>query len=163
MLTMDGLAIVLREGRIPVALRGFILVLAVGIGVVIPAPYLVHAEWTRPAPVLLLAVTVILVAVTFAAFLLRVALVRPAELRLDPDTGTATCRRGGGWLVRVDEFPLAALSPPRVILRDSEEGRFAILRQPLPRGRAPEAAAFRSEDEALLWRDRIAALIAAAQ
>lgn len=164
MLEQDGRAIIVTEKPLPWPLRIFALILGLGIGIVVPAPFLIHADWGWPetpaaAGTLLVAVFAILAGVSFGLFLLWLVTVRAATLRLDPESGRASVIRGRGALAGRRDFALTDLPAPLVILRDSEDGRYPVLRLPLPQGRAFELAHFTTQAEAEIWRDRIAAML----
>lgn len=94
-------------------------------------------------------------------FFLRAALVSPMELVLDPVSDQVhRLRRGHGQAVRRDAFALRELSAPQVMMREGATSPQLRLR--LPKGRAFVATGFHNQGDAELWRDRIAAVIAAA-
>jgi hypothetical protein len=139
----------------------FTLGLGAGLAIVVPAPFLVHADWTTPSFTLLLAALFIVLPIAAGVFFIRVALVSAVDLRLDPATGQVTRKLRGPITRRVEHFPLSALAPPIVFMRDSiEEQAFPILRLRLPTGRTIDICCCRDLAEAELWRDRIMAMMA---
>ena len=161
MLTTDGPAIVFREAPPTPELRLFALVLAIGIGLILPAIFLVNVTRETPVSHLLLVGGIVVATVSLGGFFLRLALVGVAELRLDPQTGLATRILRGPLGHRCDHFPLSALAPPEVFVRPSEDGDVPILRLRLPNGRPLDAACYHSRTEAEAWRDRIRRLLPA--
>lgn len=158
----DG-RILCREGPMPLALRGFALVLALGCGGVIPYVFLSNLRWDTPVTHRLIVLGCALFALMVGAFLLLVALVRPVTLALDPVAGQVIRSRSGDPRKVLARFALSDLPQPQVLMRDSEEGVYPVLRLSLPRGRPFDATGFRDPDEAEVWRARIARLIASAQ
>lgn len=163
MITQEDGRILCREGRMPWPLRLFALVLALGCGGMIPAVFLFHLRWDTPPVAMLLVFGCVAFALYVGGMMLLVALVRPMVLVLDPATGEVTRARRGDLRDVTDRFRLADLPPPQVVMRDSEEGIYPVLRLALPRGRAFEVADLRDRAEAEQWRDRIDAIIKTAR
>jgi len=162
MLVQEQDAIIYRERPLGLPLRLFILVLAAGLTIVVPAPFLIHADWASFSPTLLLAAACIAFAVSVGLFFLVVAFASATELRLDGRTGQAVRILRGPIVNRRDCYPLAQLGAPDVSMRESsEDGPYPILTLPLPTGGALTMACFADRAEAELWRDRIAALLSA--
>jgi hypothetical protein len=162
MLIQEQDAIVYRETPLNLPLRLFILVLAAGLTIVVPAPFLIHADWTSFSPTLLLAAACIAFAVSVGIFFLVVALVSATELRLDGRTGQAVRILRGPVVNRRDCYPLSQFGEPDVSMRESsEDGPYPILTLKLPTGGALTMACFADRAEAELWRGRIATLLSA--
>lgn len=160
MLVQEQDAIVYREKPLNLPLRLFILVLAAGLTIVVPAPFVIHADWSSFSPTLLLAAACIAFSVSVGLFFLVVALVSATELRLDGRTGQAVRILRGPIVNRHDCYPLAGFGKPDIAMRDSsEDGPYPILTLKLPTGGALTMACFADRAEAELWRDRIAALL----
>ena len=155
MLTMDRGIITCRQTPLPPALRLFSGFLGIGIGTVIPGAWISNVTAATPAPVLLLVALVTAVTVAFGVFLIVVSLVSATELRIDP-RGGATRIRCGPLLNDRAQIPRSAFSPPEVVMRDSEDGPFPILRLPVQGHRRMEFTCFDTRAEAEAWRDVIA-------
>ena len=161
MLSMDQGIILYRETPLPLALRGFIAFIGISCGLGIPAAWLANASLSMPLPALALLAVVVVVCPGFCVVLVGLALVSTTELRIDPALDSVTRTRRGPLLNDVNHFPRHGIGPPVVTMRDAEDGPFPVLRLPLQRGKWIEMASFSSRDEADLWRDRIAAALAA--
>jgi len=157
MLTSDGKAIIYREKRIHPALRMFAVFLGLGLATVIPAPFVMHAQWGTPSPILLLAAFCIVFPIAVGALFVLIGLASSTELRLDPATRRAERRLRGPIVNRHESFRFSEMPAPEVVMcHNSEDGPFPILRLPLPRGRRLDMACFANRAEAEAWRDRIA-------
>jgi hypothetical protein len=155
MLRTEGEAILYRETPLPLGLRLFALGIGLSVGVMVPLPFLIHADWATPSPMLLLAAACIAFPAVVGGFLVIVGLASASELRLDPATGRGERRLRGPILNRHDHFALADLPPPEVRIRASEEGDYPILRVRLPGRRFLDVAGFVDRAEAERWRARI--------
>jgi hypothetical protein len=162
MLTEQGQAIIFRQGRLPLALRLFTLVLGLGVGIAIPVPFVIYPDWGTPSLTLLVAVFCIVFPAAVGAVFVVMALASSTELRLDPATGAATRILRGPVLRRRETYPLSALEPPVLIMRDSEEGAYPVLRMRLPKWPVVEMCDFSGRAEAEAWQARIASLLAKA-
>lgn len=159
MLHQDGPAIIYRERSLSLPLRLVVGFLGLSLAGVIPLPFLLHANWGRVTPGLLLAACAILSALSLGGFFVAQALASRTELRLDPDSGLATVQRRGPVVNWRKTVPLSALCVPELVMRQSDAGSFAILRLQLPDGRPVDMAGFRQPADAALWRARIAELV----
>ena len=160
MLIFDGDAIVYRERPLPLALRLFAGFLGLGIAIVIPTPFIIHADWTTLSPSLALAAASIVAPLLIGPFFVVIALASATELRLDPATGWADRRQWGPVINRRDRFRLSEMAAPEVIMRESsEDGPFPILRLNLPARGKLDMACFADQAEAEHWRDRIARVL----
>jgi len=160
MLTQDAETIVYREKPLPLLLRLFALLLAVGLVTVVPAPFVIHADWTTPSSMWLLAILCIGFSASVGIAFAVIALVSATELRLDGRSGTATRVLRGPIVNRSDDYRLAEFGMPVVTMRESsDDGPFPILNLPLPGGRKVQMACFADRAEAECWRDRIAMLL----
>ncbi len=156
---MQGATLVYREDPLPLWLRCFAAVLGMGLMTCIPGPFLIHADFTRLVPDLLLAVPFILAPVALGGFFVFLSLSSAGELRLDPASGMATHRLFGPLVNRTRYFPLSNLSSPEVFLREnSEEGPSPILRLRLPRGRI-DMVCFDNLAGAEAWAARIRTIL----
>lgn len=155
-------AIIYRQRRLPLPLRLFILVLGLGVGIVIPIPFILHADWGTPSPTLLLAALCIMVPAVLGSFFVLLSFASSTELRLDPARGHAVRIMRGPILKRHETYPLSALTPPTLIMRDSEDGPYPVLRLRLPKWPVVEMSDFSGRAEAETWQERIAALLARA-
>lgn len=155
MLTMDQGCITCRQTPLPPALRLFSGFLGIGIGTVIPAAWISNVTAATPAPVLLLVALVTAVSVASGVFLIGVGLVSVTELRIDP-LGAATRIRRGPLLNDSVPIPRSAFGPPEVVMHDSEDGPFPILRLPVQGHPRMEFTCFDTRAEAEAWRDVIA-------
>ena len=153
-------AIIYRQRPLPLPLRLFILVLGLGIGIMIPIPFMIHADWGTPSPTLLLAALCIIVPVVLGSFFVILSFVSSTELRLDPTAGCAVRIMRGPFLKRHETYPFSALTPPVLIMRDSEDGPYPVLRLRLPKWPVVEMSDFSGRPEAEKWRERIAAVLA---
>ncbi len=138
------------------------MVLGLGIAIIVPAPFIIHADWGTPSPGLLLAALCIVFPVIVGSFFVLLAFASSTELRLDPATGCATRMMRGPLLRRHETYPFSALQPPTLIMRDSEDGPFPVLRMRLPRWPAVEMSDFSGRSEAEEWQNRITKLLARA-
>ena len=154
MIAFDGEAIVFREEPLPLWLRAFTLFLGSGLAFVGSTPFMVHPDWTDFSPVLIVAALFIVVMIAAGAFFIVIGLFSATDLRLDPVTGHADRYLRGPIVNRHDRFPLSRVAPPDLIMRDSEDGPYPILKLKLPRGRV-EMACFDNEAEARAWCARI--------
>ena len=155
-------AIVYRQPKLPLPLRLFSLVLGLGIGIVIPIPFLIHADWGTPSPTLLLAGLCIAAPVVLGSFFVLLSFTSSTELRLNPATGCAVRIMRGPFLKRHETYPLSALTPPTLIMKDSEDGRYPVLRLRLPKWPVVEMSDFSGRAEAEAWQERIASVLAKA-
>lgn len=162
MLIEDEQAIIYRQERLPLPLRLFILLLGLGIGIVVPLPFIIHADWGTPSPTLLLAALCIILPIVLGSFFVILAFASSTELRLDLATGFATRIMRGPFLRRHETYPLSMLTPPALIMRDSEEGAYPVLRMRLPKWPMLEMSDFSGRAEAETWQARIAAVLAKA-
>lgn len=161
MLAYEGNAIVYRERPLPWGLRLFIIVLAFGVGLGVPAPFVIHADWSKPSPVLILVLACIIFSAMVGAFFLLMGLASATELRFDPATRRVWRRLRGPVVNRQDSFAFADIPPPKVIMRPSEDGPFAVLRVTLPGWwRRLDMACFDSRAQADRWCNRIAQMVA---
>lgn len=161
MLTIHGRAIVYREKPLPLWLRVFAIFLGVGLATVIPASFLIHADWARWLPTLPLAFVFCLVPVVAGAVFVYIGLVSATLLRLDPVTGLATRTLMGPLVNRTETFRLDALEMPVVVMHEaSEEAPFPLLRLKLAKSRTVEMACFSDRAEADKWCGRIKQLMA---
>lgn len=158
MIAFDDDAITYRETPLPLWLRAFAIFLGVGLATVIPTPFIIHADWTNFSPVLILAAVCIVAPIAIGAFFIFVGFSSANYLRLDPVTGFAERVLKGPIINRKDRFPLSQIGAPEVIMHDSEDGPFPILRLPLPSGRI-EMACFESIGEAHAWEKQIKRLL----
>jgi len=158
MIAFDGAAIIYRERPLPLWLRAFAVFLGVGLATVIPTPFIIHADWTVFSPVLVLAALCIVTPIALGAFFVFLGFVSATDLRLDPAAGVAERSLRGPIVNRKDRFSLSEISKPEVVMRDSEDGKFPILKLRLPRGRV-EMACFDSEAEARAWCSQINLLL----
>lgn len=159
MLTTQGRAIVYREEPLPLWLRAFILFLGLGLATAIPAPLVMHADWTTLWPTLPLAFVFGFVPIAAGALFLCIGLVSATTMRLDPVTGLATRILRGPVVNRTERFRLDTLALPVVSMHEAtEEPPFPVLRLELPRGGAVERACFSDRAEAEAWRERIVRL-----
>ncbi len=161
MLNIDGQTIIYRQQQLPLPLRLFMLVLGLSLAIGLPLPFLVYPDWSTPDPILLIAVIAIAVGLGMGGFLTAAALWSASELRLDPATGRADRTLRGPLVNRHESFPLSALTLSDVILRDSDDGPYPLLRLSLPRGLPLDIACFLNRDEAERWQRKIAATLAA--
>ena len=161
MLTTEGRAIIYRETPLPLGLRLFILLIGLSVGIGVPLPFVVHAAWGTPDPVLLLAIVFILAPLAFGGFLVACALWSASDVRLDPEAGRAERTLRGPIVNRHESFPLGDVAVSEVVMRDSDDGPWPLLRLLLPRGRKLDITCFTSRDEAEAWRARIAATLGA--
>lgn len=162
MIRQTGQTISYVEPPLPLALRGFVLVLAFGVGGIIPAVFLSHVSLSTP-PMHLLVVAVICLATTvFAGFMVILAFVSATELQIDPRCDSVLRVRRGPILRSSQALPRADFGAPRLEMHESEDGPFPILRLPVAGLRRPlEMACFADRAEAEVWRERIAAALAA--
>ena len=84
MLTMDENRITYRERPLPWALRGFVAVLGLGVGLGIPASWLANVGTQTGWPMLALVAAVVLVCGALGGFFLLLTLVSATELQIDP-------------------------------------------------------------------------------
>ena len=161
MLTMDGNRITYRERPLPLPLRGFIAVLAFGVGLGIPAAWLANVGMQTRWPVLALVAVVVLVCAALGGFFLLLTLVSTTELHIDPALPDVRRIRRGPLLNDTKAIPRHRIGPPALIMRQAEDGPFPILRLPVPGGSPVEMACFDSRAEAERWRDAIAAALRA--
>ncbi|CAH1648178.1 conserved hypothetical protein [Hyphomicrobiales bacterium] len=155
-------AIIYRERQLPLPLRLFSLVLGLGVGIVIPIPFIIHADWGTPSPTLLLAALCIVFPAVLGSFFVLLSFASSTELRLDQTTGHAMRIMRGPFLRRHETYPFSALTAPTLIMRDSEDGQYPILRMRLPKWPAVEMSEFSGRAEAEKWQERITTLLAKA-
>lgn len=162
MLTMEGPMIRYREVPLHPAIRAFAVFLGLGIATLIPLPFLMHAHWGMSAPMLLLVAACVVFPLILGPFFVLIGLVSATDLRLDPVTGRAIRTLRGPVVNRQDSFALAELSLDQVVMRDSEDGPFPVLRLRLPGWRRwLDIACFDSRAEAEAWRARLLSVIEA--
>lgn len=161
MLTMDENRITYRERPLPWPLRGFIAVLALGVGLGIPAAWLANVGMQTSWPVLALVAGIVLACGALGGFFLLLTLVSATELQIDPARPEVIRIRRGPLISDTRAIPRHSIGPPALIMRQAEDGPFPILRLPLPGGRPVEMACFDSRAEAERWRDAIAAALRA--
>jgi hypothetical protein len=161
MLTIDGRTIIYRQPQLPLPLRLFMLVLGSSLAIGLPLPFLFYPDWTTPDPILLIAAFAILAGLGMGGFLIAAALWSASEVRLDPATGRADRTLRGPLVNRHESFPLSALTLSDVILRDSDDGPYPMLRLSLPRGLPLDIACFINRDEAERWQRKIASTLVA--
>jgi hypothetical protein len=161
MLTMDQGRITYRETPLPLALRGFIAVLAVGVGLGIPAAWLTNVTTQTSWPVLALLVVVVGVCLALGGFFLLLVLVSATELQIDPTQPDALRIRRGPVLNDRTPIPRRSFGSPEVVMRSSEDGDYPLLRLPLPGGSRIEMACFDSRTEAEGWCRAISAALRA--
>lgn len=159
MLTVEGETIIYSEQQLPLLLRLFVLILGLCVATGIPLPFLIHADWRSPDPTLVLAVIFIVFPLAVGGFLVAVSLWSASEVRLDPRAGRAERTLRGPILNRDEEFPLSDLSLSEVVMRDSDDGPYPLLRLTLPRGLPIDIACFTNRAEAERWQSRIAATL----
>lgn len=156
MLTLDGETIVYREQQLPLLLRLFTLVLGLALATMIPIPFIIHADWTTPSLVLLVAALCIVAPILLGSFFVLISLVSATELRLDPTTGWADRTLRGPIINKKDRFRLSEMSPPEAFMRDTDDDPIAILRLRLPGRRWKiDMPGFSSLADAQRWRDLI--------
>lgn len=161
MLTIDGNAIIYKEKPLRPLLRTFIVLLGLGLAIMVPAPFIIHANWGSLSWTLPLVVFCILFPIGVGIIFVLIGLVSATELRLDPATGRVDRRLRGPIVNRSDTFRLSDIAPPEVFMNDnSDGGPFPVLRLKLPDGRRLDMACFSDRREAELWRDRIIRLLA---
>jgi hypothetical protein len=161
MLTLDGQTITYRQPQLSLPLRLFMLVLGLSLAIGLPLPFVIYPDWTHPEPMLLIAVIAIAAGLGMGGFLIAAALWSANELRLDPATGRADRTLRGPLVNRSESFPLSSLALSEVIMRDSDDGPYPLLRLTLPRGLPVDIVCFLNRDEAERWQRKIAATLAA--
>ncbi len=159
--TGDG--IVTYRQRMPLALRLFAGVLGIGLATAIPTPFLMHMRWTTPPLSLLVAGVAILASVALGLFFLFLALVPASDLRIDARRGVVEMVSRGPLGRRERRWPLTDLAMPEVFERDSEDGRYPVLRIRLPGWPRRIDIVPDTMAEAKALRAQIAAMIAAAR
>jgi hypothetical protein len=161
MLTFDGAAIVYRQDSPSWSFRLFAIFLGLGLATCIPLPFIVHTDWLNPSPVLLLAVACIVFPIFVGGVFVLMGTASATELRLDPVTGRAERELRGPIVNRRDSFRLSDIAPPDLIMRDSEDGSFPILRLRLPNRSRIEMACFVDRADAERWRESITRILPA--
>lgn len=161
MLTIEQGTITYRERPLSWLLRAFIAVLALGVGIGIPATWLANVGPATSLTVLALVALVVIVCVGFAAFMVLLLLASTTELWIDPSKASVTRIRRGPIRNDTTLIPRDSFGPPVVTMRDSEDGPFPILRLPLADRKRIEMTCFDSRAEAEAWRDVIAAALSA--
>ena len=165
MIDFEGEAIVYRETPPPMGIRiGFPamgLICAIGI----TAPVFASLDWAQisgfgPAEFLFLLFFMTFPWLIGGAFVV-VGLWSVTELRFDPHSGALERVLRGPVVNRRERFPLAEIPAPQIVMRDSEDGTYPILRLPLPGERRVEMSGFFDKAEAELWRDRLLRLLSA--
>ena len=149
-------AIVFQQQQPPFLLRLFILVLGLGLSIVIPTPFIIHADWSTPSLTLVLAAACIIAPVIVGGFFIVLAFVSASEVRLDPVSGQATRVMRGPLLRRRESYPLSAVGSPELVRLESvEDGPTYVLRLRLPKWPVVEMREFSNRDEAERWQARI--------
>lgn len=138
------------------------MILGLGIVIVVLAPFIIHADWGAPSPSLLLAAFCIVFPVIVRSIFVPLAFASSTELRLHPATGCATRIMRGPLLRGHETHSFSALQSPALIMRDSEDGPYPILRMRLPRWPVVEMSDFSGRSEAKKWQARITELLAKA-
>lgn len=161
MLVQDANIITYREQSLPLLLRLFIGVLSLAIGLLLPLTWIINVNGQTSVPVLMLVASVTLLSVVFGAFLARVALVSATELHIDPSAPHVIRTRRGPWLNDVSQLPRRSFAPPELIMRDSEDGPYPILRLRHSGRKLLDIACFDGPSEAEAWRKAIVRALAA--
>ncbi|MCF1707631.1 hypothetical protein L0V05_02255 [Tabrizicola sp. J26] len=155
MLSIEDQTIVYRQPQLPWALRLFMLILGLSLAIGMPLPFFIHLDWLTPSPMILIGLAFMVIPPAMGGFLLAAALWSAAELRIDPATGWAQRILRGPFVNRSDQFPLADLAVSDVIMRDSDDGTYPLLRVSMPGRRRLDMACFFDRAEAEQWRARI--------
>lgn len=158
-ISYDGRAIIYKEKPLPLLLRLFALILGVGLCLVIPAPFIIHTDWTTLSWTAIIVVFCICFPVVVGGFFILIGLVSATELRLDPASGYAMRILRGPLVNRSERLRLSDFGAPEIVIRESEDGPYAILRLSLPKGKKLDMACFDSEEDARHWRDRVEAVL----
>lgn len=164
MISVANGVITILEKRQSLFVRVFMVVLGVALAIVLPARVLGEARWADPPGALILTAVYVLASFTGGAILIRFALARASELRLDATSGRAVWTRRGLW-PDTRRFPLSDLPPPEVFMRprpDDTMGEHPVLHLRLPEGGGIYLTSFGTRAEAEGWRDRIIGSIAGA-
>ncbi len=152
-------AILFRQKSPPLALRLFAIVLGLGIATVIPAPFIIHADWSQWSATLLLVLACIIIPPVIGGVFIIIGLVSATDLRIDAARGEVTRIMRGPILRRHECYPFTAIAPPELTMRDSEDGPYPILKLRLPRWPVVEMCDFAHRAEAEYWQDRITQML----
>lgn len=159
MISEDRHIITFRQKQPPLLLRLFAIFLGLGISTVIPAPFIIHADWGNWSPSLLLALLCIVIPPVIGCLFIVIGLVSATALRIDAATGEVTRTMRGPILRRNERYPLASIAPPELVMRDSEDGPYPILRLRLPQWPLVEMCDFANRAEAEHWQNRITRML----
>lgn len=161
MIWSENGVIVIREKQQSLFVRLFMMALGVALALVLPLSVLGEAHWADPPKTLVLTAVYVLASFAGGAILIRFALARASEVRLDATSGYALRTRRGLW-PDIRRYRLSDLPRPEVLMRprpDDSVGECPVLHLRLPRGGSIFLDGFGTRAEAEAWRDRIDGLI----
>lgn len=161
MIAMDHGIITYRETPLPLALRVFIAVIGLGVGLGIPAAWLANASLSHPVWTWFLLGAVVIISAGFGGVLVILSLASATELRIDPGADSVTRIRRGPLVNDTTTYPRSLIGPPVLKMQDSEDGPYPVLRLPMPGKRSQEMANFANRAEAEVWLNRITAALTA--
>ncbi|MFC4254157.1 hypothetical protein GRI97_01890 [Altererythrobacter xixiisoli] len=159
MISEDRHSIIVLQKPLPLMLRIFAVFLGLGIATVIPAPFIIHADWSQWSPTLLVVVLCIAVPPVIGCVFILIGLSSATELRIDAERREITRIMRGPVYRRRDCYPFAGMQPPELIMRDSEDGPYPILRWRLPQWPVAEMCDFAHREEAEYWQGRIGQML----
>lgn len=160
MLTETESEISYRETPMPISLRLFSFVLGLGLALVTPAPFILHTDWTAPSLTWILACVCIVAPVALGCFFVTVSFASATEFRLDVERRRAVRTITGPIFNRNEIYQFSEIAPPILVMRDSDDGPYPVLRMHLPRRPVVEFVDFVGRAEAETWQTRITTVLA---